>query len=66
MACVKDVIGAIPASAPGLSFITFGIYYLMWYGKLNAEIRRHDPDIRVSPAWAVVAAIVPIVNIVSA
>lgn len=55
-----------PGAVLGLSIITFGIYYLVWYGKLNAEIRRHDADIRVSPGWAVVAAIVPVVNIVSA
>lgn len=55
-----------PASVLGLSIITLGIYYLVWYGKLNGEIRRHDPDIKVSPGWAVVAAMVPLCNIISA
>lgn len=44
-----------PASVLGLSIITLGIYYLVWYYKINSEIRRHDPDIKVSPGWAVAA-----------
>ncbi len=44
-----------PATVLGLSIITFGIYYLVWYYKINDEIRRHDPDIKVSPGWAVAA-----------
>jgi hypothetical protein len=55
-----------PAAVLGLSIITLGIYYLVWYGKINGEIRRHDPDIRVRPALAVIAAMLPIFNIVSA
>jgi hypothetical protein len=55
-----------PASVLGLSLITFGIYYLVWYHHINAEIKRHDPDIKVSPGWCVVAALVPIANIISA
>lgn len=55
-----------PAAILGLSIITLGIYYLVWYGKLNGEIRRHDPDIKVSPGWAVVAAMVPFCNVISA
>lgn len=44
-----------PASVLGLSIITLGIYYLVWYYKINNEIRHHDPDIKVSPGWAVAA-----------
>jgi hypothetical protein len=55
-----------PASVFGLSIITFGIYYLVWYHHINAEVRRHDPAIKVTPGWCVVAALVPIANIVSA
>lgn len=44
-----------PASVLGLSIITLGIYYLVWYYKINDEIRKHDPDIKVSPGWAVAA-----------
>jgi hypothetical protein len=54
-----------PASVLGLSIITLGIYYLVWYYKINDEIRKHDPTIRVTPGWAVVAMFVPICNLVS-
>ncbi len=54
-----------PASVLGLSIITLGIYYLVWYHHINAEIRRHDPDIKVTPGWAVVASLVPLANIIS-
>jgi drug/metabolite transporter (DMT)-like permease len=55
-----------PGAVLGLSIITLGIYYLVWYFKINSEIRRHDPDIKVSPILAVLAAMIPIMNIVSA
>lgn len=48
-----------------LSFITVGIYFLYWYGMINAEMRRHDPRIQVNPALAVLAQFVPIVNLIS-
>jgi hypothetical protein len=54
-----------PASVLGLSIITLGIYYLVWYYKINDEIRKHDPTIKVTPGWAVVALFVPICNLVS-
>lgn len=54
-----------PIAVLVLSFITFGIYHLYWYGKINAEIRRHDPRIRVSPALAVLAQFIPIANLIS-
>ncbi len=44
-----------PASVLGLSIITFGVYYLVWYYKINDEIRRHDPDIQVNPLVSVLA-----------
>lgn len=55
-----------PAAVLGLSIITLGVYYLYWYGSLNAEIRRHDPTIKVVPALSVLACFVPIANVVSA
>jgi len=55
-----------PATVLGLSIITFGVYYLFWYGTINSEIRHHDEDIRVRPGWAVVAVFIPIANIISA
>jgi hypothetical protein len=45
-----------PAAVLGLSFITLRIYYLVWYHHINAEIRLHDPGIKVTPGWCVVAA----------
>lgn len=54
-----------PAAILGLSIITLGIYFLVWYGSLNAEIRRHDPSVKVVPALSVLACFVPIANIVS-
>jgi hypothetical protein len=54
-----------PAVVLGLSIITVGIYYLVWYYKINAEIRRHDPDIKVSPGLAVLAQFFPIANLIS-
>jgi hypothetical protein len=44
-----------PASVLGLSIVTLGIYYIVWYYKINNEIRHHDPDIKVSPGWAAAA-----------
>lgn len=55
-----------PAAVLGLSIITLGIYYLVWYYKINAEIHRHDPEIKVSPGLAVFAMFIPIANWVSA
>jgi hypothetical protein len=54
-----------PAAVLGLSIITLGIYFLVWYYKINDEIRRHDPDIKVTPGWAVVAMMFPFANLVS-
>jgi hypothetical protein len=48
-----------------LSIITLGIYFLVWYYKINAEIRRHDPDIKVTPGLAVVAEFFPVANLIS-
>jgi hypothetical protein len=53
-----------PAAVLGLSIITLGIYYLVWYYKINAEIKRHDPDIKVSPGLAVLAEFIPIANLI--
>ncbi len=38
-----------------LSLVTFGIYYLVWYYKINRELREYDPSITVEPGIAVVA-----------
>lgn len=54
-----------PAAVLGLSFLTLGVYYLVWYYKLNNEIRRHDPSITVRPGLAVIAAMLPVFSLVS-
>jgi uncharacterized membrane protein len=38
-----------------LSIVTLGIYYLVWYYKINREVRDFDPTIEVSPGMAVIA-----------
>jgi len=48
-----------------LSIITFGIYWLVWYYKVNAETRRHSPRINVAPGLAVICLFIPIVNLIS-
>jgi len=48
-----------------LSIVTFGIYCVYWYYKINDEIRQHDPSIEVKPGIAAVALFVPIANLVS-
>ena len=54
-----------PAAVLGLSIITGGIYYLVWYYKINNEIRNHDPSVLVTPAWSVLAMLLPVANLVS-
>ena len=48
-----------------LGIFTVGIYTIVWYYKINKEIKEHDPDQEVNPGWATVALLVPIVNLVS-
>jgi len=55
-----------PAAVLGLSVVTLGIYYLYWYGKIQGEMRRHDPDITGHSWMSVVAAMLPVFSIVSA
>ncbi len=49
----------------GLSIITFGIYYLYWYYTVNSELKAYDTSIEVEPGIALLAALVPIANLVS-
>ena len=55
-----------PAAVLGLSIITLGIYFLIWYYKINNEIRHHDPSIEVKPGLAVIAMMLPVLSLVSA
>ena len=49
----------------GLSIITFGIYYLYWWFKINEELKDYDTQIQVSPALALLANFVPICDLVT-
>ena len=46
-----------PLGVLGLSFITFGIYFLYWYYKVNDELRRFERDETISPARSLMAMI---------
>jgi hypothetical protein len=48
-----------------LSLITFGIYGLVWYFKINRELRDFHPSIQVKPGLALLALFVPIAGWVS-
>jgi hypothetical protein len=49
-----------------LSCFTFGIYYLVWYYKINEELRRFAPPlVTVSSGLAVGAQFLPIANLIS-
>ena len=49
----------------GLSLITFGIYFLYWYYKVNSEVRDYDRSIDVEPGISLLAQFIPIAGIVS-
>jgi len=44
--------------------VTLGVYYLVWYYRINRELRDFDPLIKVRPALGVLAQLVPIVGLV--
>ncbi len=49
-----------------IALVTFGIYYLVWYYKINRELQLFAPAaVMVRPGLAVLAQLVPIVNLVS-
>jgi hypothetical protein len=48
-----------------LALITFGIYALVWYYKINKELRDYDSSIVVKPGLALLSLFVPIVGLVS-
>jgi len=48
-----------------LGFVTFGIYNIVWYYKINNEVKLRDKSQKVSPGLAVCALFIPIVNLVS-
>jgi hypothetical protein len=54
-----------PAGGWFLALITFGIYALVWYYKINKELRDYDSSIVVKPGLALLSLFVPIVGLVS-
>ncbi len=54
-----------PWAVLGLALITIGIYFLVWYYKINREMRDHDERIQVKPGLAILSLFVPIVSLVS-
>jgi hypothetical protein len=46
-----------PLGVLGLSFITLGIYFFVWYYKINDEIRRFENDESISPTRSLMAMI---------
>ena len=54
---VREGVGCLVA----VHGLTFGIYYLVWYYKINAELRDFAPEaVQVSPGKAVLAQLLPI------
>ena len=45
--------------------ITAGIYCVVWYYKINRELRDFHPAIQVNPALALLATFVPIAGLIS-
>jgi uncharacterized protein DUF4234 len=54
-----------PWGAWGLVFLTIGVYFFVWYYKINDEARRYLRDDTIKPVLSVLAMFVPIVNFVS-
>ena len=54
-----------PGAVLFFGFITFGIYFVVWYYKINNEIKRHDTNQNISPGLAALAMFIPIINLVS-
>jgi hypothetical protein len=46
-----------PLGVIGLALITFGIYWLVWYYKINDEIRTFEQDDTISPTRSLMAVL---------
>ena len=44
-----------PLGVLGLSIMTLGIYFLVWYYKINDELRRFENDETISPTRSLMA-----------
>jgi mannose/fructose/N-acetylgalactosamine-specific phosphotransferase system component IIC len=46
-----------PLAVLGLSFLTLGVYFFVWYYKINDELRRAEKDEGISPTRSLMAMI---------
>lgn len=46
-----------PLGVLGLTLITLGVYFLVWYYKVNGELRRAENDQSISPTRSLMAMI---------
>jgi Domain of unknown function (DUF4234) len=46
-----------PLGVLGLSFVTLGVYFLVWYYKVNDELRRVQHDQTISPMRSLMAMV---------
>jgi mannose/fructose/N-acetylgalactosamine-specific phosphotransferase system component IIC len=46
-----------PLGVLGLSFLTLGVYFFVWYYKINDELRRAENDDGISPMRSLMAMI---------
>lgn len=46
-----------PLGVLGLSFLTLGVYFFVWYYKINEELRRAENDETISPVRSLMAMI---------
>jgi ACR3 family arsenite efflux pump ArsB len=53
----KDYLKRNPLGVLGLSIITLGVYFLVWYYKINVEIQRLENDQTMSPMRSLMAMI---------
>jgi len=44
-----------PLGVLGLSFLTLGVYFFVWYYKINGELRRAENDESISPVRSIMA-----------
>jgi ACR3 family arsenite efflux pump ArsB len=53
----QQVLKRNPLGVLGLTFITIGIYFFVWYYKINDELRRVTRDETISPTRSLMAMI---------
>jgi hypothetical protein len=46
-----------PLGVLGLSFLTLGVYFFVWYYKINYELRRAENDQSISPTRSLMAMV---------